>query len=484
MDPATPLAETVAGSNPPVPQAPTFPTPREIVAALDRTVFGQDEPKRILALAVYKHYVGLAADQADGRTPAFGRQHVLLEGPTGSGKSHLVRELARFLGVPVAFCPATRLVETGYVGEPVESVVRALLTASDNDVARAERGIIVLDELDKIRVADMHVRDVSGRGVQNGLLALLDGVRVPVQRDNQKQMVDTSGILFIGTGAFVGLDDIARKRIGATDRLGFAIEATDATAAETAIPHTTADFVAFGLIPELMGRFRHLARLQPLAVDDLARLAETVEDSALRKAERSFAAHGVQLQISRGALRELARRAVALDTGARALDRVLADALRDVEWRVLTGSLHDCCVRLDLAAVLGGEPKVTRQLAAPAVDPVALRQRAAMVAVAKASSAPRISDVRGWTDARIAQRIAELRPVIRSDEALPEARLWWAMFERENVQRLALVLRVVEELAVRGMSLDEFHQAVQASGTTNIQANLHFADYLRAKQTG
>ncbi|MFO1053722.1 MAG: AAA family ATPase [Planctomycetota bacterium] len=464
-------------------QPPSFPTPEQIVKALDRTVFGQRAAKRALALAVYKHYLGVAQSSGEGQTPAFGQQHVLLVGPTGSGKSHLVRELARFLGVPVAFCPATRLVETGYVGEQVESVVRALLHVAGGDRARAARGIIVLDEIDKIRAVSTDTRDVSGRGVQNSLLTLLDGVRVPIQREDQSKTIDTSGMLFIATGAFVGLDEIARHRDGSPSRLGFgAVDGGAERTGEVLHEATTADFVDFGLIPELMGRLRHICRLEKLSSEQLVGLALEAENSALRRLQESFAAHGVRLEFSRKALQRIAERAFALDTGSRGLDRVLAEVVAEVEWRVMSDRLVGRRVTFDVDRHHDIRARIRKIDGAPSPSAPELRQRVASAVPPRPAATQQITDTRGWSDAAILAKVGALRPLLEIQAADLVARGWWMMVEREYQPRPALLLRLIEELAMRGMKLAEFHAAVGQSGTSNLQANLHFADYLRLKR--
>ncbi|MBL8765836.1 MAG: AAA family ATPase, partial [Planctomycetes bacterium] len=198
-----------------------LPTPREMIEHLNRYVFGQERAKRDLAVAVYNHYLALAERELDGKASDFGKQHVLLLGATGSGKTYLVKTLARFLNVPLSFASATSLVETGYVGTPVDTIVKNLLTSTNYDARAAQRGIVFVDEIDKIRRSFGSSRDVSGEGVQNGLLTLLDGCSVTVKgRGNEEHSVDTSQILFICSGAFVELDTIVRERLGSAE-IGF-----------------------------------------------------------------------------------------------------------------------------------------------------------------------------------------------------------------------------------------------------------------------
>ncbi len=316
-----------------------LPTPSEMIAHLDRHVAGQERAKRLLTTAVYHHYLGLAlreSPETQGRD--LGRQHVLLLGPTGCGKTHLVRTLAAHLGVPVAMVAATSLVESGYVGDHVDSVLATLFQAAGNDMARAERGIIFLDEFDKLRRVSGHGRDVSGEGVQNALLALLDGGPARFRVREQPMTLDTSRVLFVCTGAFADLPDTIRRRLTRRAALGFGSggdiappKLSDGDALAQVIPQ---DLVEFGLVPEIVGRFAAIAPLHPLSVSDLTHILGDVEHSPLSRAERQFALHGVVLDVPGESREALAKRAMAAGTGARGLTSLLRGALESVSWQL------------------------------------------------------------------------------------------------------------------------------------------------------
>ena len=314
---------------PPAPRTSScFPTPREIISELDRRVFGQAEAKRALATAVYNHFLG--AWHRNERGSDLGPQHALLIGPTGVGKTHMMRCLAEVLGVPVGFSSATGLVEAGYVGKSVETVVKDLLDRANGDVEVAERGIIFIDEIDKIRRTEENVRDVSGGGVQNALLTLLDGRRCTGATGKEHPPVDTGKILFVCSGAFVGLDEIVTRRLDlARDRVGFT------TSADARIRHDfpgsaflrnleTGDLVDFGFIPELVGRFARVATLRPLSREDLRHLLEDLEDSPLDRQRAIARIHGIDLVYTAEAVDAIADAAFRLGTGARGLGRVAA----------------------------------------------------------------------------------------------------------------------------------------------------------------
>lgn len=314
-----------------------LPTPSELVAHLDRHVVGQAEAKRALASAVYRHYLGLAHRDLPGSGDRdFGRQHVLLFGPTGCGKTLLVRVLARHLGVPVAFTAATTLVETGYSGEHVDSVFAALLAAAGGDPARAERGIVFLDEFDKLRRVAGHGRDVSGEGVQNALLAALDGAPVRLKVRDTVVTLDASRVLFVCAGAFAALAPQVRARLASGGAIGFASVPRDEplTDADALARVTAHDLVEFGLVPELVGRFPWVASLRPLGRPDLVRILDQPDDGPLAREARQFELHGVRLEVLAEAREALAARALAMGTGARGLPRLLHETLAPVAWRL------------------------------------------------------------------------------------------------------------------------------------------------------
>lgn len=336
----------------------SLPTPSAMIEQLNRFVHGQQRAKRDLTTAVYRHYLNLAHREKspEGYGP-FGRQHVLLLGPTGTGKTFMVQTLARLLGVPVAFGDATSLVESGYVGEHLNGVLRKLYIETRGDLDAAHRGFVFIDEIDKIRRQDVESRDVAGEGVQTSLLAPLDGCPVEIQVGNRVSAIDTGRLLFICTGAFVGLPDIIRRRLGAGRTLGFRPAGEDATALtddQALARGELQDLRTFGMIPELLGRFGVISTVQSLSRDDLVSLLKHAEESPLRRAVNWYAAHNIELAVPDESLALIADQAIANGTYARGLDRALNKSLAPYDVQI--AELSDDCYRqlvLTPEAVLG-----------------------------------------------------------------------------------------------------------------------------------
>lgn len=316
-----------------------LPSPMEIVRALDRVVRGQQRAKRDLACCAYRHYMTAAYRERhpDLQHP-FGKRHVLLLGPTGAGKTHLVRSLSAILGVPLAFASATNLVEAGYVGEHIDTVFRRLYLTAGRDAAAAARGIIYVDEIDKIRRQDVGgQRDVSGEGVQTSLLTPLDGCPVEIRTDDVRVTIDSSNVLFICTGAFGGLAETIRQRLGSGRTLGFAARSEDAGALtddEALARGEIQDLETYGFIPEFLGRFAVISTVKSLTRDDLVAILRDIDESPLARQKRWFAQHGIELNVTEDALVELAEGAIRNRTNARGLERTLAKMLARLEWRL------------------------------------------------------------------------------------------------------------------------------------------------------
>jgi ATP-dependent Clp protease ATP-binding subunit ClpX len=322
-----------------------IPPPTEIKAFLDEYVIGQDKAKKVLSVAVYNHYkrIGLR-EQPDGIE--IQKSNILLIGPTGTGKTLLAQSLAKFLKVPFTVADATTLTEAGYVGEDVESIVQNLLAAADNDIERAEKGIVYIDEIDKIARKGENpsaTRDVSGEGVQQGLLKILEGTRCNVAPRGTKKysqqeyvQVNTGNILFICGGAFVGLDQLIGRRVG-TSGIGFGAtveKKEDKRLGEMLEKVESDDLTKFGLIPEFVGRLPIVATLHDLTEEDLITILTKPKNALVKQYKKLFNLEDVKLSFTKAALQSIAKEAMKRESGARGMRAILENQMLDIMYEV------------------------------------------------------------------------------------------------------------------------------------------------------
>lgn len=319
-----------------------IPAPHKIKASLDEYIVGQDYAKKVMSVAVYNHYKRVASDANDDIE--IEKSNMLMVGPTGSGKTYMVRTLAKLLDVPLAITDATSLTEAGYIGDDIESVVSKLLAAADNDIEKAERGIIFIDEIDKIaKKRNTNQRDVSGESVQQGMLKLLEGadVEVPVGASSKNAMVpmvtvNTRNILFICGGAFPDLDNIIKERLNQESSMGFKAALKDQYDEDENILQkvTVEDIRTFGMIPEFIGRLPILFSLEALTEDMLVRILKEPRNAILKQYQKLLEMDEVKLEFEDEALHAIAKKAKEKKVGARALRAIIEEFMLDIMYEI------------------------------------------------------------------------------------------------------------------------------------------------------
>ncbi len=330
------------GEQAPVLNIRDIPAPHKIKASLDEYVVGQEHAKKVISVAVYNHYKRVATNTMDNIE--IEKSNMLMIGPTGCGKTYLVKTLARLLDVPLAIADATSLTEAGYIGDDIESVVTKLLAAADNDVEKAERGIIFIDEIDKIaKKKNTNTRDVSGESVQQGMLKLLEGaeIEVPVGANSKNAMVplatvNTRNILFICGGAFPDLEEVIKERLRKSASIGFNSELRDKYDKEKNILSrvTVEDIRKFGMIPEFIGRLPVVFTLQGLTRDMMVKVLKEPKNAILKQYQKLLELDEVKLEFTEDALEAIADKALERDTGARALRSIIEEFMLDIMYEI------------------------------------------------------------------------------------------------------------------------------------------------------
>ena len=353
-----------------------LPKPKDIHAMLNQHVIGQDEAKKTLAVAIYNHYKRIASfDDVitvgdEYKDVTIEKSNILMLGQTGTGKTHIIKTIANFLGVPCYIADATKLTESGYVGDDVESIIVGLLKEADYDIDLTERGIVVIDEIDKLtKQANQSsiTRDVGGTGVQQGLLKIVEGCEIGVPPEGGRKhpdqpliYVDTNNILFIGMGAFVGLEDIINRRLK-KQAIGFNADKVEMNSDATLSSVISSDLREYGLIPELIGRFPVVTHTNQLTADDLVRIIQEPKNSLLKQYRKLLSMDGVTITFTEEAYREIANIALSLEIGARGLRSIIETVLSDIMYDYAGGEQQTVEINKDY--VLNSLVKYTKKTA-------------------------------------------------------------------------------------------------------------------------